>query len=35
MNTAITSKESILQVCQNIVATKGLSALNIDMLPSR
>lgn len=29
MNTAITSKESILQVCRNIVATKGLSALNM------
>lgn len=29
MNPCVTSKEAILQVCRSIVATKGLSALNM------
>lgn len=29
MNTAITSKEAIMQVCRSIVAEKGLAALNM------
>ena len=28
MNTVITSKEAIMQVCRRIVAEKGLTALN-------
>ena len=32
MNPSITSKEEILQVCRNIVAEKGLSALNMRLV---
>ena len=32
MNSSITSKEAILLVCRKIVATKGLSALNMRLV---
>ena len=32
MNTSITSKEAILQVCRRIVAVKGLTALNMRLV---
>ena len=32
MNTVITSKEAIMQVCRHIVAEKGMKALNMRLV---
>ena len=32
MNTVITSKEAIMQVCRRIVAENGMSALNMRLV---